>query len=68
MPIRHGQHKIAIAVHPEVEVGVTVTVARSADEANASIAARTSDRQGIRMRRRGPPAAGEFFDPAQRGD
>src|SRR5437899_6059041 len=25
-----GQHKIAIAVHPEVEVGVTVTVARSA--------------------------------------
>jgi len=28
-----GKHKIAIAVHPEVEVGVTVTVARSADEA-----------------------------------
>ena len=26
-----GKHKIAIAVHPEVEVGVTVTVARSAD-------------------------------------
>ncbi len=28
-----GQHKIAVAVHPEVEVSVTVTVARSADEA-----------------------------------
>ncbi len=28
-----GKHKIAVAVHPEVEVGVTVTVARSADEA-----------------------------------
>src|ERR1700757_3875771 len=28
-----GKHTIAIAVHPEVEVGVTVTVARSADEA-----------------------------------
>src|SRR5947209_7400754 len=28
-----GKHAIAIAVHPEVEVGVTVTVARSADEA-----------------------------------
>src|SRR5260370_15500805 len=28
-----GKHKIAIAVHPEVEVSVSVTVARSADEA-----------------------------------
>ncbi|ETR74891.1 50S ribosomal protein L9 [Afipia sp. P52-10] len=28
-----GQHKIEIAVHPEVEVAVTVTVARNADEA-----------------------------------
>src|SRR5213076_1803674 len=28
-----GKHNIAIAVHPEVEVCVTVTVARSADEA-----------------------------------
>src|SRR4051794_28569084 len=28
-----GQHRIAIAVHPEVEVAVTVTVARSAEEA-----------------------------------
>src|SRR6516162_10351520 len=28
-----GKHEIAIAVHPEVEVHVSVTVARSADEA-----------------------------------
>src|ERR1700692_482793 len=28
-----GRHNVAIAVHPEVEVSVTVTVARSADEA-----------------------------------
>ena len=28
-----GKHNIAIAVHPEVEVAVSVTVARSADEA-----------------------------------
>src|SRR5438552_8604019 len=28
-----GRHRIEIAVHPEVEVGVTVTVARNADEA-----------------------------------
>ena len=28
-----GKHKIDIAVHPEVEVAVTVTVARNADEA-----------------------------------
>lgn len=28
-----GVHKLAISLHPEVEVGVTVNVARSADEA-----------------------------------
>src|SRR4051812_3185391 len=28
-----GQHKVGIAVHPEVEVAVMVTVARNADEA-----------------------------------
>jgi len=28
-----GQRKVAIAVHPEVEANITVTVARSADEA-----------------------------------
>jgi len=28
-----GQHKVPITLHPEVEVGITVIVARSADEA-----------------------------------
>ncbi len=34
MPIKTiGMHKVAVALHPEVIVSVTVTVARSADEA-----------------------------------
>jgi large subunit ribosomal protein L9 len=34
MPIKMiGMYKIPVSLHPEVEVGVTVTVARSADEA-----------------------------------
>src|SRR5919198_5199204 len=28
-----GQHKVPIALHPEIEVAITVTVARNADEA-----------------------------------
>ena len=33
-PIKtHRQHKVPVALHPEVEVTVTVNVARSADEA-----------------------------------
>jgi large subunit ribosomal protein L9 len=28
-----GQYKVPLALHPEVEVGITITVARSADEA-----------------------------------
>lgn len=28
-----GQHKLNIALHPEVEVGITITVARNAEEA-----------------------------------
>jgi large subunit ribosomal protein L9 len=66
-----GQHKIAIAVHPEVEVGVTVTVARSADEAERinrgeNISSRQEDQDAAAE---ALAAAGEFFDPeAQRGD
>jgi large subunit ribosomal protein L9 len=58
-PIRTiGQHKIAIAVHPEVEVGVTVTVARSADEAE-----RINRGEDISTHREDQDAAaGEFFD------
>jgi large subunit ribosomal protein L9 len=66
-----GQHKIGIAVHPEVEVGVTVTVARSADEAE-----RINRGEDVNTRKEDQDAAaealaaaGEFFDPeAQRED
>src|ERR1700693_2308426 len=66
-----GKHKIAIAVHPEVEVGVTVTVARSAEEAERinrgeDISTRQEDRDAAAE---AIAAAGEFFDPeAQPGD
>src|ERR1700724_1786187 len=65
-----GQHKIAIAVHPEVEVGVTVTVARSADEAERinrgeDISTRQEDQDAAAE---ALAAAGEFFDPEARRD
>jgi len=58
-----GQHKIA--VHPEVEVAVTVTVARSADEAERinrgeNISTRQEDQDAAAE---ALAAAGEFFDP-----
>jgi large subunit ribosomal protein L9 len=60
-----GQHHINIAVHPEVEVGVSVTVARSADEAERinrgeDISTRQEDRDAAAE---ALAAAGEFFDP-----
>jgi large subunit ribosomal protein L9 len=60
-----GKHEIAIAVHPEVEVGVSVTVARSADEAERinrgeDISTRQEDRDAAAE---AIAAAGEFFDP-----
>jgi len=63
-----GKHSIAIAVHPEVEVGVTVTVARSADEAERinrgeDISTRNEDRDAAAE---AIAAAGEFFDPEAR--
>src|SRR5271156_3693079 len=63
-----GKHKIAIAVHPEVEVGVTVTVARSADEAERinrgeDISTRQEDQDAAAE---AIAAAGEFFDPEAR--
>ena len=65
-----GKHKIAIAVHPEVEVGVTVTVARSADEAERinrgeDISTRQEDQDAAAE---ALAAAGEFFDPEARRD
>jgi large subunit ribosomal protein L9 len=60
-----GQHKVAIAVHPEVEVGVSVTVARSIAEAERinrgeDVNSRQEDRDAAAE---AIAAAGEFFDP-----
>ena len=60
-----GQHGVSIAVHPEVEVGVTVTVARSAEEAERinrgeDISTRQDD---LDAAAEVLAAAGEFFDP-----
>ncbi|MFC0243308.1 50S ribosomal protein L9 [Rhodopseudomonas telluris] len=60
-----GKHEIQVAVHPEVEVGVSVTVARSADEAERinrgeDISTRQEDQDAAAE---AIAAAGEFFDP-----
>ena len=60
-----GQKKVTIAVHPEVEAGITVTVARSADEAERikrgeDISTRQEDQDAAAE---ALAAAGEFFDP-----
>jgi len=65
-----GKHNIAIAVHPEVEVAVSVTVARSADEAERinrgeDISTRKEDQDAAAE---ALAAAGEFFDPEARHD
>ena len=65
-----GKHKIEIAVHPEIEVGVTVTVARSADEAerinrgeNVTVRQEEQDEAAAAL-----AAAEEFFDPEAKRD
>jgi large subunit ribosomal protein L9 len=65
-----GKHTISIAVHPEVEVNVSVTVARSADEAarierGEDISSRQEDQDAAAE---ALAAAGEFFDPEARQD
>ena len=60
-----GKHEIQVAVHPEVEVGVSVTVARSAEEAERinrgeDISTRREDQDAAAE---AIAAAGEFFDP-----
>jgi large subunit ribosomal protein L9 len=65
-----GQHGVSIAVHPDVEVVVTVTVARSADEAERinrgeDISTRQDD---IDAAAEAIAAAGEFFDPEAQHD
>src|SRR6185503_14947085 len=61
-----GQYKVPLALHPEVEVGITVTVARSADEAQ-----RTARGEDVTVRRTeaeeetaaAAAAAEAMFDP-----
>jgi large subunit ribosomal protein L9 len=59
-----GMHKVPLALHPEVEVTITVTVARSADEA-----ARIARGEDVTRRRDEPeeaePAVADdaFFEP-----
>jgi len=60
-----GKHAIQVAVHPEVEVEVSVTVARSAEEAERinrgeDISTRQEDQDAAAE---AIAAAGEFFDP-----
>ncbi|MBY0381720.1 MAG: 50S ribosomal protein L9 [Xanthobacteraceae bacterium] len=60
-----GQHKITVAVHPEVEIHVTATVARSEAEAERinrgeDISTRREDQDAAAE---ALAAAGEFFDP-----
>jgi large subunit ribosomal protein L9 len=65
-----GQQKVMIAVHPEVEAAITVTVARSQDEADRikrgeDISTRQEDRDAAAE---ALAAAGEFFDPEAQQD
>jgi large subunit ribosomal protein L9 len=60
-----GKQTVTIAVHPEVEATITVTVARNADEAERikrgeDISTRQEDRDAAAE---AIAAAGEFFDP-----
>jgi large subunit ribosomal protein L9 len=65
-----GRQKVTIAIHPEVEATITVTVARSADEAERikrgeDISTRQEDQDAAAE---ALAAAGEFFDPEAQHD
>jgi large subunit ribosomal protein L9 len=65
-----GRQKVTIAVHPEVEASINVTVARSADEAarikrGEDISTRQEDQDAAAE---AIAAAGEFFDPEAQHD
>jgi large subunit ribosomal protein L9 len=65
-----GQQKLTVAVHPEVEAEIRVTVARSVDEAERiqrgeDISTRQEDRDAAAE---AIAAAGEFFDPEAQHD
>jgi large subunit ribosomal protein L9 len=67
-PIKNiGLHKVPVALHPEVEISVTINVARSADEAE-----RIARGENVTARRDEAEedeaiAAGSFFDNSQDG-
>ena len=61
-----GMHKVPVSLHPEVEVTITVTVARNADEAarlarGEDITVARTEEQEARPRRSRPPRT--FFEP-----
>jgi large subunit ribosomal protein L9 len=65
-----GQKKVTIAVHPEVETTISVTVARSTEEADRikrgeDISTRREDQDAAAE---ALAAAGEFFDPEAQQD
>jgi large subunit ribosomal protein L9 len=65
-----GRQKLTVAVHPEVEAYIMVTIARSADEAERikrgeDISTRREDRDAAAE---AIAAAGEFFDPEAQPD
>jgi large subunit ribosomal protein L9 len=65
-----GQQKVTVAVHPEVEATISVTVARSAEEAERikrgeDISTRREDQDAAAE---ALAAAGEFFDPEAQQD
>jgi large subunit ribosomal protein L9 len=62
-----GLHKVPVALHPEVEINITINVARSADEAE-----RIARGEDVIARREEPEEgeaveAGAFFDKPQEG-
>jgi len=63
-----GQHKVEIALHPEVEVNVSVIVARNAEEAERVKRGEdiTVSREAQEEREAAAAAAEAFFDPEAR--
>jgi len=61
-PIKNlGLHQVQVSLHPEVSVGITVNVARSAEEAD------TQARTGAAVARTGVERRDEAFEPEEEG-
>jgi large subunit ribosomal protein L9 len=65
-----GQHKVEIALHPEVEVNVSIIVARNAEEAERVKRGEdiTISREAQEEREAAAAAAAAFFDPEANRD